>query len=140
MVIDSGRSGTTRRLLELDLSVRDGVGGVAERGNDVVRLERGELSDDLFGGHAVGQHAEQGRDGDPKPANAPIWRGSTVMRSMVQTLRERCACNRSEFSRVDGWEPLTSAGRSCWMRGIFLGWSPKNASQPALVLGCPAYF
>lgn len=63
MVIGSGRPGTSRCLLQGYFSVGDGVCWVAERGGDVVELEWREFGDDLFGGHAVGEHAEHGGGG-----------------------------------------------------------------------------
>ena len=70
MVIGSGRPGTSRCLLQGYFSVGDGVCWVAERGGDVVGFEWGEFGDDLFAGHAVGEHAEHCCNRDPEPADA----------------------------------------------------------------------
>ena len=70
MVIGSGRPGTSRCLLQGYFSVGDGVCWVAERGGDVVGFEWGEFGDDLFAGHAVGEHAEHRCHRDSKSADA----------------------------------------------------------------------
>ncbi len=66
----SGRPRTSCGLLEWYLSIGDGIGGVAKRCSDILEFEWWQFGDDLFCGHCVGEHAEDGCDGDPQSADA----------------------------------------------------------------------
>ena len=131
----------SRGLLERCFSVGDGVCGVAERGGDVLGFEGREFSDDLLRGHAVGNHAEHGRDGDPQSVDARDAtqpEGSTVMRSTAymrrsggRVQRSPCCSGQEEPDRSrQGVHERTRvrrsgrAGRACRFNASSTSWSP----------------
>ena len=70
MAIGSGRGGISRRQTEGKFSFLHGKRREPQRLQDVGLFEVGVLDEDLVIGHAVGQHRDNRRDGEPEIANA----------------------------------------------------------------------
>ena len=80
------RPGTSTSGREGELSLADGSGRVPQRFSDVLGLEVRVGGDDLIGAHPVGDHADNGRDGDRSSrmhGTPPMWSARTVIRVNV---------------------------------------------------------